>query len=187
MPGARWFTVLLFALAILGWLAPDMAAAQDPTPVVRIESVRNPQRGLNTCVDPPVETSRMPGRVELARTGDTSSSLEVQYEVSGSDGEPTGTVAFEVGSSSAVVEVGTPQGNVVIEWSLVDGDDYDRGEPASVTMFWETAQPGCVSPTTTIPELPQTGASRSGVGLVVTSGLSILLAAALFRLVRHRA
>ena len=170
-------------------LSSALAAAQEPPPTVRIELAADPQTFANYCVDPP-EMTHTPGSVELVRTGDASESLDVQYEVSGPEGESTGSVIFEAGSPTVVVDVAGQQPPGEIEWSLVEDEAYDLGEPSSVTLRVAFATTTCLAPSTTtstLVDLPRTGSDRSTASLLFASVLSILLGAALVLLVGRRA
>ncbi len=179
---------IVFASVIFLWLGSDLARAQDATPTVRIESASDPQTFFNPCVDPP-QTMHTPGSVELTRSGDMSESLDVQYAVSGPDGDSTGTVTFEAASPSAVVDV-APQAPGDIEWVIVNGDAYDLGDRPRVTLTTGFATPTCATDasttTSTVQVLPRTGAGSSAPSLLFASALSILAGTGLVLLARRQ-
>jgi len=178
----RWTRALCSLLVSAGAVDPlGAAAAQLAVPEVRIESSQDPQGFRNTCVDPP-QTTSSPGSVELSRTGDTTDSLEVAYEVVGPEGDSTGTATFDAGSATATIEVPFQDRAGAITWALVDAVEYDLGEPSSVTLSQLLATTSCAATTTTtLGVLPATGVSgtpglpAAGLGLVVL-GLALALA-----------
>jgi hypothetical protein len=126
--------------------------AQEPLPVVRVQSSESHAFTFG-CTDAPPLTH--PGSVVLARTGDTTSALTVTYDLTGPV-EPTAeSVEVPAGEATVAIElVPLPDGDTgPIELVLLDGGEYDLGDPDSATLFPSIATPICAPPGS--PESPE--------------------------------
>lgn len=166
----RWVGPLLLAAACL---VGRPVAAQEPLPVIRIETTEPPQVFFNDCVQPP-EVETRPGSVVLSRTGDITGSLSVAYEVTGPVAPTSGVVVFEAGLAATAIEL-TPDAedpNGPIEVIVIDGEEYQLGEPSSASLSVAIAVPGCLEPTTTVTtSVPTTSAPPTTTGARPTTSV----------------
>jgi hypothetical protein len=145
---------LAMAAATIVAIAP-VDAGVPPLPVVLIEST-SPVVISYACgqIDPSTE----PGEVLVSRTGDVAAGLTITYEITGTVLEGPGTVDFALGEDLASIPVYRSNADHgPIELTLVDGDDYDLGDPVStaVEVDGSGVETGCPIPVPPEPPVVQ--------------------------------
>ncbi|MGK2946976.1 MAG: hypothetical protein ACSLFP_00240 [Acidimicrobiales bacterium] len=124
---------LVLAAMSAGAAAPS--SAQDPpaVPVVQITSV-SPVVASYSCGD--IDATVTPGEVTFARTGGLGESLEVAFETTEAHGPRVRSTTFQPPDATAPTFVGlvsaVPDGPILV--TLLDGDGYDLGQPATATV-----------------------------------------------------
>jgi hypothetical protein len=155
---ARWrrstvrSVFLAAGLASIGWV-PASAQQEPPVPLVLIEATEAPSL-IRGCT--PAQVITNPGSFTLSRTGPTTDALTVAYTVVGQVAPRGGSATFMFGEALATVPLDPlPDATVLtISVELIDGEDYDLGDPSTATINGAIAVPICDPPEPPEPPAP---------------------------------
>lgn len=121
-------------------------------PFVLIEATEAPSltRGCT-----PDQVNPRPGSFTFSRTGPTTEALTVTYTVVGQVAPTTGSATFEIGEALVTVPLDPLPDAIAltITVELLDAQEYDLGDPSTVTIYGSMAVPICSPPEP--PESPE--------------------------------